>query len=86
MKEKRIFIVGESVTATNIEPLKGNEIAPPLELGKTYPVKNIFLDRDGNQHLDVGLESAYSYIRSYETGEYLPDGDKIHWCHPSRFE
>lgn len=74
------------VRCTNINPLEGNEIAPPLELGKEYEILNTIQDSAGNPHYDVGLVSKYSYIRSFETKEELPNGDKIHWCHPSRFE
>lgn len=81
-----MFIVGDTVRAINNKPLHGNDKAPDLAIGKEYPVKAIVLDKDGNQHLDVGLESEYNYIRSWETKEELPDGDTIHWCHPSRFE
>ena len=81
-----MFNVGDTVRAINNKPLEGNDKAPDLAIGKEYPVKAIVLDKDGNQHLDVGLESEYNYIRSWETKEELPDGDSIHWCHPSRFE
>ena len=80
------YQVGEKVNAKNIKPIGNNTVAPPLVLGKEYEVKGICEDSKGNQHLDVGLESEYNYIRSIETGEDLPDGYKIHWCHPSRFE
>lgn len=49
-------------------------------------IKEIILDAEGNQHLDVGLKSHLNYITSYETKEDLPRGKEIHWCHPSRFE
>lgn len=81
-----LFEVGNSVICKNNKPLDGNDVAPPLKEDEDYPVKRIFLDKKGNQHLDVGLVSEYNFIRSYETEEELPDGDKIHWCHPSRFE
>lgn len=81
----RKFVVGEMVRCTSTDPLPGNDVAPPLE-SKEYPIKDIVLDSKGNQHLDVGLISKYSFIRSYETKEHLPNGDTIHWCHPSRFE
>lgn len=55
-------------------------------MDQPYPVKGIVLDSAGNQHLDVGLKSDLNWVKSIETGEELPDGDKIHWCHPSRFE
>ncbi len=78
------FKIGDMTTCVNIEPLEGNEIAPPLEL-KDYPVIGFTYDSQGNQHLDVGIISEYNFIRSFETKEELTNGDKIHWCHPSRF-
>jgi hypothetical protein len=84
--EKTIYEIGQTVKCINAEKLKGNDIGPPLELDVVYPVKGITLDKEGNQHLDVGLVSKYSFVSSYETSEQLPEGDKIHWCHPSRFE
>jgi len=86
------FIIGDTVKCINVLPLPSKDerheqkIAPPLELGKEYPVKAIIHDSKGNPHLDVGLASMYNYITSYETGEDLPGGENIHWCHPSRFE
>lgn len=77
---------GGIVKCINTKPLIGNEVAPPLVLGNSYIVRKVILDKAGNPHLDVGLVSNYNYISSYETKEELPDGDKIHWCHPSRFE
>jgi len=79
------YKIGDTVTCVNIEPLEGNEIAPPLELHKDYPIVGFTHDNQGNQHLDVGIVSEYNYIRSFETKEELPNDDKIHWCHPSRF-
>lgn len=73
------------VKCENIDPLPGNDVAPPLELGKEYPVIQIVRDSKGNEHYDVGLVSRYKFITSYETKEELPKGDEIHWCHPSRF-
>lgn len=80
------FNVGDTLKANNNSPLSGNSIAPPLIIGDEYTVKGITIDRKGNQHLDVGIPSEYNYIRSFETKEELPNGDKIHWCHPSRFK
>ena len=85
MKEKTLFIVGEELKVTNIDPLPGRGIAPPLSLDERCVVESICLDKAGNQHLNVGLRSKYNFIRSHETGEELPSGDTIHWCHPSRF-
>ncbi len=69
----------------NIDPMPGNDVSPPLELGKEYPLIQIVKDSKGNEHYDVGLVSRYKYITSHETKEELPLGDQIHWCHPSRF-
>ena len=79
------FEVGEKVQAINVEPLPGKGVAPKLELDRDYEIRQICLDKEGNQHLDVGLVSAYNFVKSYETGEELPNGDSVHWCHPSRF-
>jgi hypothetical protein len=78
--------VGGIVRCINTKPLPGNEVAPPLHLNEVYVIKNVVRDKKGNPHLDVGLESNYNYISSYETKEELPNGNSIHWCHPSRFE
>lgn len=81
-----MFKVEDKVKCINVAPLKGNEEAPNLKFDKEYIVKEIILDKEGNQHLDVGLPSELNYIRSYETKEELPRGKEIHWCHPSRFK
>ena len=80
------YEVGQEVEVVKVGPLKGNDVAPPLNMGEFYPIKDIVIDSQGNQHLDVGLESAYNWITSFETKQELPNGDKIHWCHPSRFK
>lgn len=79
------FNVDDILSCVKTEPMPGNSIAPPLVLNKLYTVEEITIDKAGNQHLHVGLISEYNYVRSYETKEELPDGDKKHWCHPSRF-
>jgi hypothetical protein len=84
-KPERNFTVGETVTCVYALPLPGNEIAPKLELGKEYRLSEGIKDSKGNNHFNVGLGSWHNYIRSYETGEELPWGNQIHWCHPSRF-
>ena len=82
---KRIFAEGEMMTCVYAELLPEKEFGPDLVVGKEYPLNKITTDAAGNHHFDVGLLSHRSYISSYETGEHLPDGDKIHWCHSSRF-
>ncbi len=78
--------VGDRIEVVNIKPLGDNTIAPALTIGNALTIKAIILDSKGNPHFDVGLVSSVNYVRSIETGEHLPDGDKIHWCHPSRFK
>lgn len=80
-----IFKIGEKIKAINNQPLNGNDIAPELILGNEYKIQDIVLDKKGNQHLDVGLKSKVNYVCSIETGEKLPKGNIIHWCHPLRF-
>jgi hypothetical protein len=84
--DKITFTVGQVVIAKHTGYLAGRSVKPPLEEGKHYPILNIIYDSKGNQHLDVGLTSRYNFIRSQETDEELPNGNIIHWCHPSRFE
>jgi len=81
---KYIYEVDDIVRVINDAPLSGNKVAPPIVIGEEYPIKNIVLDRQGNQHLDLGLISLYEYITSWETKEELPDGDRVHWVNPSR--
>lgn len=80
------FKKGDSVKVVNVDLLKGNDKKPELILGSKHNIEEIIEDSKGFQHIDVGLKSKLNYIRSFETKEELKDGDKIHWCHPSRFE
>lgn len=84
MITKVIYAVDDEVEIINEEPLTGNTVAPPIKVGERHKVKNIVLDRLNNQHLDLGLVSKYTYITSWETREELPDGDTVHWVHPTR--
>jgi hypothetical protein len=77
---------GDRVEVVKVVPLANNTVAPALSLGEVKTIKTVVKDSKGNPHFDVGLPSNLSYVRSIETGEHLPDGDKIHWCHPSRFK
>ena len=81
-----MFETGQQVEVIKTEPLKGNDIAPPLKMGDKLKIEGIILDKARNQHLDVGIASKHSYITSHETGEELINGHIIHWCHPSRFK
>jgi len=80
------FEINDNVEVINNKPLKGNEHCPKLTIGDKYQIKNIVLDKQGNQHLDIGLKSNLNFVTSYETKEELPQGHLIHWCHPSRFQ
>lgn len=81
-----IFKVGQTVKVINDAPLSGNTVAPPVIIGDEYEIIHIITDKKGNQHLDLGIESKYEFIKSWETDEELPDGNKIHWVHPSRVQ
>lgn len=78
--------VGDSLKVVNNKPLKHNDIAPPLVVGDTVNVKQTYLCKCGQDHIDVGLVSQYKYVRCYKCAKELPNGDTIHWCHPTRFE
>lgn len=78
------YNVGDVVKIENDAPLSGNYVAPPVIIGEEYTVQHTIRDSRGHQHLDLGLKSDYDSVSSWETGEKLPDGDKIHWVHPSR--
>tara|TARA_R110000803_G_scaffold78075_3_gene143112 strand:- start:1792 stop:2079 length:288 start_codon:yes stop_codon:yes gene_type:complete len=80
------FKKGDSVRVIIDKVLGKNGHKPNLTIGEEKMVLGIILDSKGNYHLDVGLKSKLNWISSIETGEELLDGDKIHWCHPSRFE
>lgn len=82
----RKFKPGEVVRATFFLPLPKKEVAPPMKPEQEYPIKAIIYDSLGNQHIGLGIESKYNFIRSYETGEKLREGDRIHWVHPGRLE
>ena len=76
----------EELICINIEPLVGNNIAPPLVKGRKYPVKEVFTCKCGQNHFDVGLLSQHNFISCYSCGDHIPRGDTIHWCHPNRFK
>lgn len=76
--------VGDNVRVVNHLPLKGNENGPTFTK-KEYVVKQV-MTHNGHDHIDVGIDSPFNTITCWETGEELPDGDKIQWCYPLRFE
>lgn len=76
---------GDMLEAANVQPMPGNEIAPPLILGDAYPFQKEHICGCGEKHFDVGLLSKVNFVTCYKCEEKLPGGDKIHWCHASRF-
>lgn len=80
------FKVGDVVKILNDAPLSGNTVAPPVVIGEEHEVKGFIIDERGDQHIDLGLKSQYEYVSNWKTGVPLPDGDKIHWVHPSRLK
>lgn len=76
----------DKLICKNINYLPGNNVTPPLALEQEYEAKEVITCACGSKHVDVGLKSNYNYVSCFECKEHLPDGDKIHWAHPSRFE
>lgn len=83
-QNQNLINVGDIIKITNDAPLSGNTVAPPVTIGDEYPVLHTITDSKGHQHIDIGIKSEYMSIKSWETGEELPDGDKIHWVSPWR--
>lgn len=75
---------GDVLFVVNTMPLPGNDVAPPLKEIK-YIASEVIECDCRQQHIDVGLLSEYNYIRCYTCKKELPNGNAIHWCHPSRF-
>lgn len=76
----------DNLTCRNDSPLPSNNVAPPLKVGESYVAQDVITCSCGSKHVNVGLVSEYNYISCFECKAQLPDGDKIHWCHPSRFD
>lgn len=75
--------VGDKLKAIFTQALPGNDVAPQLKHGIEYECKQVHTDRQGNDHIDVGLIRNVNFVTSYATGEQLPG--TAHWCHPNRF-
>jgi hypothetical protein len=76
------------IQCTNIALLGENTIAPPLKLGRNYPLNDQYTCKCGEVHLDVGLsseEAKIGRVTCYKCKEVLPNSDKTYWCHSSRF-
>ncbi len=75
----------KNLKCINREPLPNNNVAPPVELGKVYELKEIFVCECGQEHFDVGLVSKFNWVSCYACKKPIPGGDVRHWCHPTRF-
>jgi len=75
--------INDKVTCNNAKLLDGNDVAPPLTEGTEYTVAEIHTCGCGKQHIGVGLELKYNWVKCYDCKEELPLN--THWCHPSRF-
>lgn len=80
------FEVGDKVTCINAAILSKTGEGPALKPDQQYVIKaETTCACCGKQHLDVGLVSALAFVSCLDGGKKLENGDKIHWCHPSRF-
>jgi predicted SprT family Zn-dependent metalloprotease len=77
---------GDHLRVVNDKYLPGNDVKPNLENGEVRTAKNTYTCKCGELHIDVDLPSDWNYISCHKCDEQLPEGDKIHWCHSSRFE
>lgn len=73
------------VKVINKEPMPGNKIAPELKIEQVVSLKQIYRCKCGEHHYDVGLISELEFVRCYKCKEVLPESDRVHWCHSSRF-
>ena len=78
--------VGDKVKCVISKPLSTSGYGPPVRLGESYEVKEIIRTRGDHDHIDVGLRSTVGSVSCLETGDVIPRGNVIAWCHPSRFE
>jgi hypothetical protein len=66
--------VDDVLICNNKEKLKGNDVAPPLELGKEYKALEVITCGCGKKHINVGLKSEYNWVSCHSCGEKLPKG------------
>lgn len=83
---KSIVAVGDTVKCVINEVLSKSGYGPTLELGKEYKVEEIITTSGDNDHLNVGVRSELGSVSCLETGDLIPRGNVVAWCHPSRFE
>jgi hypothetical protein len=80
------FIVGHQVRVVFAGILPGNSIGPNVTNGEIGIVKESYICKCGEEHLDIGLRSKLTSVTCYKCREDLPGSDSVHWCHSSRFE
>lgn len=84
-KQTEKFSVGEVVRVVYDKQFPELDAKPEIKNDQEFVILQITEDRDGHQHLDIGLESKLNFIRSRHTFEKLPNGNTIHWCSADRF-
>lgn len=72
-----------TLICNNTKPFPVNTIAPDLEIGKEYILKQDYTCECGEIHYNVGLPLEVNYVECYKCREQLPL--TTHWCHSSRF-
>ncbi len=83
---KTTLIVGDKVKCIIDKALSSSDYGPNVELNKEYEIKEIITTRNDCDHIDVGIRSELGSVSCLETGDLIPRGNVIAWCHPSRFE
>ena len=78
--------VGDNIKCIISKALSTSGYGPPVKLEELYEVKEIIRTRGDHDHIDVGLKSTVGSVSCLETGDIIPRGSEIAWCHPSRFE
>ncbi len=73
------------IKCINNNRLVGNDLKPDLKINGLYELKEVHTCKCGEKHYDVGLVSEINWVTCYKCREVLPNSDKIHWAHSSRF-
>lgn len=85
MKEEEIGI-NDTLLCVFDGHLPDNDCGPDVTINTIYTPRGIMQCACGQNHIDVGLPSMLNYVTCYKCKEVLANGDKIAWCHPSRFQ
>lgn len=82
------FKVGDVVEVIFDGIYEGLENKPDIHNGEVYTVMGIY-EKNGIQHLDIGLNTKFNYIRCRHTFEKLDINlyrFNIQWCSADRFK